>query len=269
VTAHHGKYSPFGDMYLAAHLGLHELESFQFHDDKLGEWVTLLRNSPPLTIWPNSTLHFKFMDVKVNREAIVQPTGSLSTPHSTQTFVDLPGSDLSMPLVMKRDTDEGSDGDVIDNSGSPNSRLPLPQVSLVGTQPSTLSKFPAKTKGKMDVRFHWINDNTELGTREERFNMVFTCDFVSSTYFKHQKVWKQLCDKGVIDKIPDTDSWATCMSRHGKCSTIPPEVLDLTQDGGVTRTRHRAGPVIRERYRVSQLTLSRASSLNPPIFEVD
>lgn len=77
----------------------------------------------------------------------------------------------------------------------------------IGGRPAKLSKFPARTVREMEVRIRWIMENEHVGNVEARYKAVFSCEFVNSTYFRHQAAWIWLRDNGRLMATDPMDLW--------------------------------------------------------------
>jgi hypothetical protein len=81
--------------------------------------------------------------------------------------------------------------------------------------------FPLKKASDMHDRILWIETNEDFGKLRDRFSMVFTCEFVKSTYYKHKKCWEWLRASGFeADILADKKPWSDFAAEHEEYRAI-------------------------------------------------
>lgn len=229
TRAPHGKFLPFLDEHLSLHLGLGEHNSLQYFNARLGSWLTLLRNSPPLSITSDCAIHFKYKDVHVPlAEIIDKGKGKRETP-GRSNIIDLAEEKT---FLVKTELVKMEDWDTISLPSSPSpERRHLP-FSLVGDRPSKLAGFPTKFAIDMHERLQWIEANSSAGNLEQRFSHVFNRKFVSSTFHRHMLCWRWNMKNNNLKGVKSEELWKDYVSRfereQGKKPCSLEEVIDLT-----------------------------------------
>lgn len=66
------KFLPFENDFLSEHLDIKSLKTVQYFDATTINWVTHLRNSPPVIVCDGSVMHFKKHDVPVDRSLVIK-----------------------------------------------------------------------------------------------------------------------------------------------------------------------------------------------------
>lgn len=229
-SAKNGKFDPFEDKAIVEHLGIKDVHQIHILDTGIGGWVTHIRNSPPVVVVANSTVHMK------KRENLLDPKSAISLTQVKSRMsqagspsverkptcakrewepetIDLTKSDSpspKKPRVLSRKEDSQEEPAPTSPTPSPLTRLHnnTNDVNDVGSKPARLSTFPARTVGQMVSRIQWIvaqGDSDE--TVKSRFSRVFSCRYAKSTYFLHQRAWKWLHDNGVLQEASDSDLW--------------------------------------------------------------
>lgn len=216
------------------HLEIENVDCVHVMDLEASRWITHLKTSPAINVAWNATVHMKKKESDVPAKDVLEThTGSkgrLATP-----------ADFFTPAKRKGPREE-EDGGVIDLTlirdspsekkarltnkeewpQTPTPYSPLTQrflstsgkegmesdgFEMIGSRPAKLPCFPAKTVHEMTTRLGWIVENKSVGTLEQRFSKVFSCDFKDSTYHRHRKSWKYMLDTGMLSNRPGTDLW--------------------------------------------------------------
>lgn len=181
VASRDGKFLPFLDTFLSSHLKLNEIEAFQHYSAEQGEWITVIRNSPPLSVHAGSVHHFKFSHVVVSpdnldhlkkQEAVVQ----LHTPKISKGPGQRQNEIRRKHVKWERSLEEfqmfktcdiinvDSDSDCKEvDSPCPKWRMLISSSVAVLDCPSQLAVFPSKYAGDICDRLQWIQDHREEG----------------------------------------------------------------------------------------------------------
>lgn len=239
-----GRFNPFQDSALLDHLLLKNVNCLSHFHSGSGQWVTLLRNSPPLVVTSDCTVHLKMRDTVVSDAGVIiaqtsrpsDGSGVLKTsldpnPHQHRKEWHLP-SHLRTPsrsgsFHHKRplDGEEAVETAVKRERLSPSDPLISPlsyrprnlgetkteEVESIGERPARISFFPPSKEKEMDDRMRWISDAADPRGLEARYSLVFSCPFVSSTYHYHQRIWRVLRNMGLLRGRESDRLWKDCV----------------------------------------------------------
>lgn len=231
LSAKSGRFDIFKNELVVRHLRIGDVDCFHIMDIKSGRWITHLKTSPPINVTVEGMIHIKKVDVEVTVNEIIEiiarnqssrftHANSTTTPGERKVgkrVIDLTNFESPMAKkqkVIKREIESASAGIATYNSASTGSVSP-PTASqmetegfeIVGSRPAKLSVFPAKTVKEMTSRLNWIVSNKTLGTLDQRFQKVFSCEFKESTYHRHRRAWKHMMNASMLDNKEGTDLW--------------------------------------------------------------
>lgn len=200
-------------------LGLGDKNSVQYFDVKSGKWVTHIPKSPPIPVTRGGSLQLRergatvgqyHMAVEKEADVSVYTASQPSSPAKRRNSAKEENRDGVIDLTLAMDSPTTKRNKI--NHRNPRSLSPTPICETenqdIGSRPARLSAFPARSVGEMDTRFRWINDNGSTGGgNRERFRDVFSCGFISSTFYSHQRAWRWLTDKQRLSSSDPSDSW--------------------------------------------------------------
>lgn len=222
-----GRFSPFQDGALIDHLSLKEVNCISHYHSGPGQWITLLRNSPPLAVTSNCTVHLKMRDTIVEDESITKSQTSGRGLGSTTTTNQARSSPIGTQSNPKRRHD---DEEILfpfkrKRTSASEVSFPLPptptpvfrgfkteDTEFVGERPARITSFPAYREKEMDDRLKWISESGEPRGLETRFSMVFNCPFVSSTFHYHQRIWRILRQRDLVGERGVCRLWKDCVA---------------------------------------------------------
>lgn len=220
-----GRFDPFGEDALTVHMNIKDIQRIHILDIEMGTWVTHLRNSPHVIVTPNSTLHMKRWETKLDPKLaikVTQPNGSFGHASNApskrkgsefdQDVIDLTVSGNPSPKKKKTEEEDAKRGSCDPCPASPLKLFSaMDDVAEVGARPARLARFPARTVGQMVPRIGWIVAQSHSGESDETvkslFMKVFSCEYKKTTYYKHQGVWRWLRDNSVLDESKESDLW--------------------------------------------------------------
>lgn len=167
------------------------LTSMKHFDVGTSSWITILKSSPPLVVKSKATYHFKDVEADVSLSSIVEPLRFqlANRKLKSECISDDPfaaSSVCSTPSVVKNEPWDSS---------------------CIGDRPCTISQFPGITLKEVNVRMQWISDNANFGSLQKRYAAVYGCPYHSSTFHRHQKAWKWLQTKGMLEMKSDEELW--------------------------------------------------------------
>lgn len=234
LSALNGRFDLYKDEPVMSHLEITNLNVVNVLDMIGGRWITHLRCSPPIQVTASCTLHMKRSEMEIDAKDVISlmtngnrnynlNEGASSTPRTKRKAANSPSADIIDLTITNANPMEKKPKVSTKGGPVPISRTPSPILislgslqgatsptvaeEIVGSRPARLSVFPAKTVKEMATRLEWIVVHGRVGTVEQRFAKVFSCEWKESTYYKHQRVWKHLSDTSALVNINGTDLW--------------------------------------------------------------
>lgn len=230
LNAKDGKFDPFSDIDLTAHLGVEGVTSLQTLDLPTGRWITHLRSSPSISVTNSCTIHMKRKETNLEGKESIAISTALTSPERTQQrkpaptsggkrkakrndsleIIDLTGvTDLMETMKVQPEKSPRKKQKHEERSASPlGLRSFTDESEAIGARPARIATFPAKTAKEMITRFEWIALKETKENVQSRFETVFSCKYRRSTYYKHKKLWSWLSQNGALENISDTDLWS-------------------------------------------------------------
>lgn len=209
------------------HLELQNVHSIQFLDKSSSKWVTHFRNSPGIAVNKGCIIHMKGKETIVEEDYVRKITVKQEDP-SAEKIEDSPTKrkarasfdTIDLTLSGEEDIERSEKKKRMDimTSASPNSKGVLRDMA-VGSVPAKLSRFPPRTIAELDTRLDWMDTNRSVGTLEARFGMVFTCKFVSTSYYNHRNVWRHLRAAGELQKREGGEEWLPIYRSHNNSNS--------------------------------------------------
>lgn len=256
LNAKEGKFDPFLAVDLVRHLGIEEANCLQKLDLSTGQWITHLRSSPAVSITKNSTIHMKRKETNVEAKDVIALTAATGTqwkelskcsPKSItkrkkERNESLDAIDLTGPTDNQEITASASKTESVgspkkkqrqsNNSLSPSrSRHPIDDdLEIIGTRPAKIATFPAALAKDMILRFEWIAMKETEENAMSRFEMVYSCKYRRSTFYKHKRLWKWLRDNGALMEVSDIDLWTPLARVASGVLKNKEEAKDLTTE---------------------------------------
>lgn len=215
-------------------LGL--IGSIQYFDATTSKWITLLSTSPSVRVRAGAVVHIRKAGVKVDLKALVSYQDVADTKPAIKTEYSPEKRKLEKIEVIDLTEDERSAQTQRSKTRRRGRSIsPLAEKSNdafdgnVGSIPAKLSRFPAKLVGEMDDRLQWMADNEDIGAVEIRFAMVFSCKFIKTTFFRHQKEWRRIKNDGTMAETDRKTDWALCIVKPPANRVCYSEVLSQSE----------------------------------------
>lgn len=246
MSAYAGKLYIFKDARLVEYMDLKLTDSVRYFDTSCARWITHLSNSPFIRVTEGCTIHIKRPNVKVDTKALTEAgryvrkedTGSQLERENAKTdrlpdTSEIKKTAKSRNSVIDLTFDEPAEkrfkGDKPQPPSSPSKvNQYTSSIKMVGEAPARLSKFPARSVADMISRMEYIGNAEKGGTVVSRYNAVFSSKFYSTTFYRHQRYWRLLVDRGLLSTVSLDDDWKTIVSL----------VSTKEEDGSETFDRH-------------------------------